>query len=320
MDIKSFYYFKEVTIDMNITKTANRLYMSQQTLSNHILRLEKHFGVPLLYRKPSLSLTYAGELVLNFANIVLQREKNLEDIIADIRKEERGLIRFGASTMRTSVSLPTVLEDFSSRYPDVELRITNMNSLQLEKLIIDGSLDLAIVIETEQQKELNYIPLMDDPVYLCVTDEILETYYGTEEMKHLKEISKYGAKIINFSKIPYCILNNRMGKNINLCFDEAGFSPDIYTTSNYIQVTTSLGVRGLAATFATKASLQDQRYLFSSDLNIFPLLYKNVPLVQKTFIIRRKNRYISNSTKYFIERLSNFFETLEKTPVEELKF
>ena len=74
MDLKSFYYFKEVTVDMNITKTANRLYMSQQTLSNHILRLEKHFGVPLLYRKPSLSLTYAGELVLNFANMVIQRE------------------------------------------------------------------------------------------------------------------------------------------------------------------------------------------------------------------------------------------------------
>lgn len=320
MDLKSFYYFKEVTVDMNITKTANRLYMSQQTLSNHILRLEKHFGVPLLYRKPSLSLTYAGELVLNFADMVVQREKNLEDIIADIRKEERGLIRFGASTLRASISLPTVLEDFSSRYPDVELRITNMNSLQLEKLIIDGSLDLAIIIETEQQKELNYIPLMDDPVYLCVTDEILETYYGKEGINHLKEISKDGANIINFSKIPYCILNNRMGNNINLCFKEAGFSPRIYTTSNYIQVTTQLGVRGLAATFATKACLQEQRYLFSSDLNIFPLLYKNTPLIQKTFIIRRKNRYISNSTKYFIECLLTFFETLEKTPIEELKY
>lgn len=319
MDLKSFHYFKEVTVDMNITKTANRLYMSQQTLSNHILRLEKHFGVPLLYRKPSLSLTYAGELVLNFANMVIQREKNLEDIIADIRKEERGLIRFGASTLRASISLPTVLEDFSSRYPDVELRITNMNSLQLEKLIIEGILDLAIIIETEQQKELNYIPLMDDPVYLCVTDEILETYYGKEGMNHLKEISKDGANISNFSKIPYCILNNRMGNNINLCFTEAGFSPNIYTTSNYIQVTTQLGVRGLAATFATKACLQEQRYLFSSDLNIFPLLYKNKPLVQKTFIIRRKNRYISNSTKYFIECLIKFFEILEKTPVEELK-
>lgn len=252
--------------------------------------------------------------------MVVQREKNLEDIIADIRKEERGLIRFGASTLRASISLPTVLEDFSSRYPDVELRITNMNSLQLEKLIIEGNLDLAIIIETEQQKELNYIPLMDDPVYLCVTDEILETYYGKEEMNHLKEISKDGANISNFSKIPYCILNNRMGNNINLCFTEAGFSPNIYTTSNYIQVTTQLGVRGLAATFATKACLQEQRYLFSSDLNIFPLLYKNKPLIQKTFIIRRKNRYISNSTKYFIECLIKFFETLEKTPVEELKF
>lgn len=317
MDLKSIYYFKEVTVDMNITKTANRLYLSQQTLSNHILRLEKHFGVELLHRKPSLSLTYAGELVLNFANYVLPKEKNLEDILADVRKEERGLIRFGASTMRTSVSLPTILEDFSSRYPDVELRITNANSLPLEKMIIEGTLDLAVIIETDQHKELNYIPLMNDPVYLCVTDEILETYYG-KEMHHLKEISRNGADISNFAKVPFCILNNRLGKNVNLCFDEAGISPVVYTTSNYIQITTALGVRGLAATFATKASLREQYNLFSSDLNIFPLLYHNKPLIQKTFLIRRKNRYISNYSKYFIERLIDFFEKLEKTPVDKI--
>ena len=317
MDLKSIYYFKEVTVDMNITKTANRLYLSQQTLSNHILRLEKHFGVPLLHRKPVLSLTYAGELVLDFANTVLPKEKNLEDIFADIRNEERGLIRFGASTMRASVSLPTVLEEFSSRYPDVELRITNANSLPLEKMIIEGNLDLAVIIETDQHKELNYMPLMDDPVYLCVTDEILETYYG-KEMEHLKKISQNGARISDFSKVPFCILNNRLGKNVNLCFDEAGISPVIYTTSNYIQVTTALGVRGLAATFATKASLREQSNLFSSDLNLFPLLYHDRPLIQKIFLIRRKNRYVSSYTKYFIERFSDFFERLENTPIEKI--
>ena len=41
MDITSLYYFSEVAKDLHITKTAKRLYISQQTLSNHIQRLEE---------------------------------------------------------------------------------------------------------------------------------------------------------------------------------------------------------------------------------------------------------------------------------------
>ena len=63
MDTLSLYYFSELAKDLHITRTANRLFISQQTLSNHIMRLEEYYGVKLLNRKPSLSLTYAGEYV-----------------------------------------------------------------------------------------------------------------------------------------------------------------------------------------------------------------------------------------------------------------
>ena len=57
MDTLSLYYFSELAKDLHITRTANRLFISQQTLSNHIMRLEEYYGVKLLNRKPSLSLT-----------------------------------------------------------------------------------------------------------------------------------------------------------------------------------------------------------------------------------------------------------------------
>ena len=79
MDLVSLYYFQELSKDLNMTRTAQRLYISQQTLSNHIHRLEQHYGCPLLYRKPTLSLTCAGEFVLSFAQVVGKEERNLED-------------------------------------------------------------------------------------------------------------------------------------------------------------------------------------------------------------------------------------------------
>ena len=62
MDLESLHYFAELTKDLNMTQTAKRLYLSQQTLSNHIARLERYCGTALFYRKPRLSLTPAGLL------------------------------------------------------------------------------------------------------------------------------------------------------------------------------------------------------------------------------------------------------------------
>ena len=66
MDLVSLYYFSELAKDLHMTRTAERLFISQQTLSNHIARLEDYYGTSLLYRKPSLSLTPAGERVFDF--------------------------------------------------------------------------------------------------------------------------------------------------------------------------------------------------------------------------------------------------------------
>ena len=91
MDLTSLYYFSELAKDLHMTRTANRLYISQQTLSNHIQRLEEQLGVKLLYRKPTLSLTCAGEFVLSFADVVTKEYANLKDILSDVEQQERGV-------------------------------------------------------------------------------------------------------------------------------------------------------------------------------------------------------------------------------------
>ena len=67
MDTVSLIYFSEAAKDLNFTKTAQRLFISQQTLSNHIARLEEAYQVKLFERKPRLMLTSAGETLLSFA-------------------------------------------------------------------------------------------------------------------------------------------------------------------------------------------------------------------------------------------------------------
>ena len=135
MDLISLYYFQELSKDLNMTRTAQRLYISQQTLSNHIHRLEQHYGCPLLYRKPTLSLTCAGEFVLSFAQVVRKEERNLEDILSDIEQQERGTLKLGAGSQRGAWILSHLLPDFHRRYPLVQVRFSDGLSTHLETLV-----------------------------------------------------------------------------------------------------------------------------------------------------------------------------------------
>lgn len=61
MNLKSIEYFLVTVEEMNITRAAERLFISQQALSSHLKRLEDEYGVCLFDRKPSLRLTLEGE-------------------------------------------------------------------------------------------------------------------------------------------------------------------------------------------------------------------------------------------------------------------
>ena len=112
MDITSLHYFRELTKDFNMTKTAARLYISPQTLSNHIQRLEQYYGTPLFTRKPSLALTVAGEFVLSFAQTMENENTKLRDILSDIGQSERGLMRFGTSVSRGKYMMSRIVPQF----------------------------------------------------------------------------------------------------------------------------------------------------------------------------------------------------------------
>ena len=217
MDIVSLYYFSELAKDLHMTRTAERLFISQQTLSNHIQRLEDYYGVKLFYRRPALALTTSGEFVLEFAKVVMKEQTNLKDILSDIAQQERGVLRFGASALRLNLCLPAILPQFSTRYPNVDIRITDTVTAQLGPLVLNGSIDFAITLNGRENPKLVERQLMDDQVYLCVADSLLQSHYG-QESAALKERAIHGAFVEDFRRLPFCIFENQMGRQINQCF------------------------------------------------------------------------------------------------------
>ena len=317
MELISLYYFSELAKDLHMTRAAERLFISQQTLSNHIARLENYYGTALLFRKPSLSLTPAGEYVLSSAKAILKEENNLKSILADVEKEERGVLRFGASTLRINTSLPHILPQFSARYPKVELRLTDTISSELTELVLDGQLDLAVTVSSRADPRLAEDHLMDDQVYLCVADSLLQRYYGAE-VESLKARSAKGAFIGDFADLPFCLLENRIGERVYECFAEARITPHPYITSTYTHISASICFQRLAAAFIPHVCLAAQRREIPKDVNVFPLLHNGQPLYQQVNLIRLRERYFPRPIRYFQDLLSGYYRAVEKVQLERV--
>lgn len=315
MDIISLYYFSELAKEPHMTRTAARLFISQQTLSNHIQRLERQLGCQLFERKPSLTLTYAGEQVLVFAKRVLREQVNLQDILADVQDQRRGCIRFGASTLRMNACLPYILPIFSEEYPQVELEIFDRNSQVLEPLIASGELDYALVAgkeyaDPEQAPDLCRELLLRDPVFLCVTDAVLQRYLG-DRAAAAAEASRNGAALRMFADVPFLMFDNRLGKRIMRRFEEAGVRPRTYIRAPYTQAITRIGLQGTAAFFSTGVILSSFKEEIPDDLHVFPLLKGEEQLYQEIYLLRSRSRYTPAYAARFLDLLRECFREIK---------
>ena len=292
-----------------MTRTAKRLYISQQTLSNQITRLEKQLGCQLFYRKPTLSLTVAGEKVLAFANEILSEEADLRNILNDIENEEKGLIRFGAPAMRANLCVPAVMPAFYEKYPNVELRLINGVSRELVPMILDGSLDLAVIVTDDIISNLVYTPMMEDQIFLCLPDVLFSNFSPDLRLKLHSSLSS-GVDMRDFQDVPFYIFDNHLGDTIQRCFDISGVKPHVLLTSPSTRVVTKLGLNGKAAFFSTQMILSDYIDQIPENLHIFPVACHQELLFQKVYLVRHRQRYLSRYTSFFMDLLTKYFRNV----------
>jgi DNA-binding transcriptional LysR family regulator len=321
MDLESLYYFMETAKDLHITETAERLYMSQQTLSNHIQRVEEHYGVRLFNRRPRLQLTQTGAEVLKFAEQVFEKERNLKNVLTDVVDSDSGEVFIGASSPRYNFYLPSILEKFSKRYPNVRINLTDRGSSALERLVQKNELDFAVCVNPDIKK-LNLVAeaVHSDPIYFCVSDRLLYKYYGKEEAEALKARSLAGANLADFKEIPFLmtVSTNRLGQEIGNCFAEADFEPKVYLQTGYTTMMVPLCNAALAGGFSSRMNLISWRSQLADDVSIFPIRHDGGMAGVSLCIVRHKQRYLNHHVRYLLKLMEDHFQSIERYPIARI--
>lgn len=169
MNLRELEYLTAIAKHGTISRAAEALYISQPTLSIFLRKLEERVGTPLFERiGKGLVPTYAGTLYLNFAQEVLYREQQLQNELSAAIAAHRGRIRVGMHKKRTLYLVPAVLMEFKKQYPSIEVSIVETHSLDMERLLLSGELDLAICNRYFSSDRIQTINIYEDRL-LCVT-------------------------------------------------------------------------------------------------------------------------------------------------------
>lgn len=180
-------YFLVLTEEMNFGRAAQKLFITQQSLSGHIQKLEEYFNVPLFNRTPTLTLTPAGIHLKQRATELLSIEGNLKKELLDIDSYIGGDLVVGSTHVRTSVLLPAILRSFHEEYPDVSIKLFEGNTPQIEDALHKGKIDVSIGFEPEDSRMITSIPLYQERFVIVIPDLVVGRYYPQGIFPHSGE-------------------------------------------------------------------------------------------------------------------------------------
>lgn len=180
MTLKQIAYFLEVVKEMNMTRAAANLYVSQTAITKQIHLLEEELGLQLFTRlNKSISLTAAGSYFKEQAEILHKQYQLLNVNMQAYKKGEIGKLRIGLIKYIDLSLIITVFQQFQLKYPNIHCTFHSMSSKEIETSLAAGKIDLGIGIDHHHHKT---IPLKTYPLILI---------YNNNKSKILYDVRQY---------------------------------------------------------------------------------------------------------------------------------
>lgn len=172
MDIKQLAYFVAIANEKQITRAAQKLYITQPYLSRQLKEMEDELGVCLMDRSgPNIKLTEYGNLLLEKAQDILARMDDLKALVALDAAHLSGTLNIGTLISCSGILTPYV-KSLSSRFPNLRFKIQEAPPQIMLERLKKHELELAFMHRTDFfNEEFSFIALKPEEYCLCVANE-----------------------------------------------------------------------------------------------------------------------------------------------------
>ncbi len=300
-------YILAVYQEGGFTKAAERLFVSQPSLSASIKRIEDKLGAPIFDRSTSpISLTEIGKEYVKYALSIQEKEKDFSRYISDHTNLMAGKIRIGGSSFFSSFVLPRLISEFNENHPQIQFEIFEDSTKNLMNKLVSGNLDIIIdnaINENENIISEVYAPetlLLAVPKALKSNESVLDfamTAQDIKENKHLDD--NMSVKLSTFKDERFILLNpeNDTGKRAEKLFKKYGISPSVIFHLDQQVTAFNMACLGLGITFVSDTLIKYD----DSERDMYYYRLFDIGTNRNIYFYRKKNHYQSVASRKFIE-------------------
>lgn len=282
MEIRQLEYFLAVADTGSFTRAAERLYVSQPAVTNAIRSLEEELGIMLFDRNQKLAaLTSEGAIFASHVGEVMHGiSKTIEEIDA-MKNLTGGVLTIGLTSFGGIRDFAAALADFRASYPAIKCRLVEHTTAELERLLLDDKLDVAILSVAGASHALEYLPLPRQELVLCVSRR-----HSLRRQNSVPLAALVDEPLV----LPRSACAYR--DEIIAGFEAVSAMPELVFESQHIQTLKSLVATGAGVTILPETLVDTDDSLATVALD--PPLYLTPQLAWKG------NRHLSNAAAAFI--------------------
>ena len=297
--------------ERSFSRAAQRLFISQPSLSSMIRRIEEEIGTPLFDRscKP-IRMTEAGMEYIRATETIRHAEQAFANYVDAENELLTGSLSLGSSQLMSTLVLPKYLSAFMARYPQIQLDFVDDNSTALKNLISSGRLDLIVDNQQLEPELFEQRLLWTETLLLAVPVSFLRGDEGLalreEDIAanvHLAAETP-AAALSSFSELPFILMtrDNETRQRSDAIFRQSGFHPRTILEVDRLETLYTFVELGSAASLVSDTLVKHLRH-HSGSVRFFRL---QSPHTQRDiYISYKRNRYYSRAMETMIDLLTS---------------
>ncbi|MBN1969194.1 MAG: LysR family transcriptional regulator [Candidatus Delongbacteria bacterium] len=181
--------FLQVAENKSFSKAAEILSISQPAVSKHIKEIEFRYNTVLFERKGNkVHLTESGKIAYKLIKDISLKYRELEYLIGINGDRCEGELIIGASSTISQYIVPEVIASFYKKHPNLKVSLINGNSREIEIMLGENEIDLALVENESSKSDLRYIKFLDDELNVITAKNSSFSQYTAVKVEDLIEM------------------------------------------------------------------------------------------------------------------------------------
>lgn len=314
MNLRQMEYLLAIVETKNISRAAERCYISQSGMSQQLASVEKELGASMFQRiNNELVPTREGEIYIRYAREILGLHARAIREMEDCANPNSGRILIGVSPERGNAMMQQIFPIFRQSYPEVQFHIMENHLYELEQMVCNNVLDLAEAsympqIANSLNPDVKAIDLYTERIMLILPNN---SYYQNKLERLGLEKEGSVLDLADFQNEGFVIPTEtriRLRSLVDKAFQDASFVPKIMleTSNNVSAINFVAGGNYL--------SFVPQSYYYSvygqTDRIIYRVVKQNPYWIRA--MIYRKNSRLTEAEKKLINIIKEFHSTTKK--------